>query len=60
MPATLCGNYGFIPVLSGSVVAAHLSMKIPDPIGHRAFPAVACLGMERAKRNDLESDNRGR
>ncbi len=59
MPARLCGNCGSIPVPSGSVVAAHLSTRIPDPIG-RAFPLVASLDRERAKRTGSESDNRER
>jgi hypothetical protein len=38
-------------------VAAHLSTRIPDPIG-RAFPLVASLDRGRAKRTGSESDNR--
>jgi len=59
MPARLCGNCGFNHVPSGSVVAAHLSTKIPDPIG-RAFPLVASLDRERAERTGSESDKRER
>jgi len=38
-------------------MAAHLSTRIPDPIG-MAFHLVASLDRGRAKRTGSESDNR--
>jgi len=59
MPAWPSGTCGSTQRTNGFVVAGQSSARTHHVCG-RTLPLVASLRWERAKRNELEADNRGR